>query len=74
MHLGDARHRAPPNIRWQIFCLEERLAKRLDTPRRAGENAGANLVESGMERIAECHCGQLKAIATGEPAPPPTGD
>jgi hypothetical protein len=29
--------------------------------------SAVNLAEGGMERIAECHCGQLKAIATGEP-------
>jgi hypothetical protein len=25
------------------------------------------LVRNGMERIAECHCGQLRAITSGEP-------
>jgi hypothetical protein len=41
-------------------------AMRLDRLREPGEN-GAEPGEDGMERVAACHCGQLKAIATGEP-------
>jgi hypothetical protein len=47
-----------------ILRLLGALAKRLDTPGPARKNAGR---EDAMERTAQCHCGQLKAIAAGEP-------
>jgi hypothetical protein len=65
VHLGNARHRVPP-CRCRIVRRVSPLAKRLDTPRAAEENT-ARTLEDGMERVAECHCGQLKAIASGEP-------
>ena len=38
------------------------------TPIDAKEKIAARCIgEDGVERVAECHCGQLKAIATGEP-------
>lgn len=43
------------------------FAKRLDTSRGGEENGATELAEDGMERVAACHCGQLKAIASGEP-------
>jgi hypothetical protein len=43
------------------------LPSKLDTSHRAGENVRTNLLRGAMERVAECHCGQLKAIAAGEP-------
>src|ERR1700737_924903 len=36
------------------------------SPRR-GKMAPTHSGKIGMERVAECHCGALKAIASGEP-------
>ena len=46
------------------------LTKRLDTSGRERENGEAakrNIREDEMERVAECHCGQLRALTSGEP-------
>ena len=45
------------------------LTKRLDTSGRESENretAKRNIRKDEMERVAECHCGQLRAIKSGE--------
>jgi len=50
----------------QIIALTERL----DTSgreRENGETAKRNIREDEVERVAECHCGRLRAITSGEP-------
>ena len=43
------------------------LKPALDTFSREGENGETDIGEDEMERVAECHCGQLRAITSGEP-------
>jgi hypothetical protein len=48
---------------------EQSTVRALDTARSEAENGAARPFagEELMERRAECHCGRLKAIVTGEP-------
>jgi hypothetical protein len=60
--------RQPPLVAHSARAPE--CTTRLDTSNDEGENGEMTkryMQRNDMERIAECHCGQLRAITSGEP-------